>query len=75
MSFDPYVLERIAKARLAELRADAAQYAALASVRGSEPGVWATIRAALLRAGRLFGREVLSGRAPREETVCGITRR
>jgi hypothetical protein len=56
MSFDPYVLERITKTRLAELRADAAQYAALASVRGSDPGVWARIKGALLRTGRLFGR-------------------
>jgi uncharacterized protein involved in type VI secretion and phage assembly len=56
MSLDPYVLERITKARLDELRADAARYAALASVRAIDPGVWASIKGALLGAGRLFGR-------------------
>ena len=56
MSYDPYVLERITATRLAELRADAARYVALASVRGSDPGVWAIIKGALLRTGRLFGR-------------------
>jgi len=56
MGFDPYVLERITASRLTELRADAARYVALASVREHRPGVWAPIRSALLRAGRLFGR-------------------
>jgi hypothetical protein len=56
MSFDPYVLERITASRLTELRADAARYVALASVRAGRPGVWATVRGVLLRAGRVFAR-------------------
>jgi hypothetical protein len=56
MCFDPYVLERITASRLTELRADAARHVALASVRADRPGVWAIIKNALFRAGRLFGR-------------------
>ena len=56
MGFDPYVLERITASRLSELRADAARHVALASVRVYRPGVWAAIKSALLRTGRLFGR-------------------
>jgi hypothetical protein len=56
MSFDPYVLERITASRLTELRADAARYRVLASVRAGRPGLWDIIKGALLRRGRLFGR-------------------
>ena len=56
MSFDPYVLEKMTASRLTELRADAARYVALASVRVPRPGVWVVIKGVLLRTGRLFGR-------------------
>ena len=54
--FDPYILERMAKTRLAELRADGARWRLLASLKQAEPGARSTVRVLLLRAGRLFGR-------------------
>lgn len=54
MDINCYALELLAKSRLADLRADAARHVARASVREHGPGVWATVRSALLRAGRLL---------------------
>jgi hypothetical protein len=56
MCFDPYILERITTTRLNELRAEAARRTALASVKRGQPGVWDTVKVALRRAGRRFGR-------------------
>ena len=55
MCFDPYILERMTGTRLAELRANAARRALLVSLRRGESGMWVAVKAALLRAGRLFG--------------------
>jgi hypothetical protein len=51
-----YALEVITKTRLAELRADAARYAVLASLRTSQPSAWTALGSALLRAGRRISR-------------------
>ena len=56
MCFDPYILERITRTRLTELRADAARRTLLDALRREEPGVWPAAKAVLLRAGRFFGR-------------------
>jgi len=51
-----YALERITRARLAELRADAARRVVLASLRAPQPSVWAVLGSALLRVGRRVSR-------------------
>jgi hypothetical protein len=51
-----YALELITKARLAELRADAARYTLLASLRTPQTSVWAALGSVLLRAGRRSSR-------------------
>jgi hypothetical protein len=51
-----YALEVITKARLAELRADAARYTLLASLRTPQTSVWTALGSALLRAGRRSSR-------------------
>lgn len=56
MDINCYALEVLAKSRLAELRAEAARHVALAAARERGPGVWATVRWALLRKDRLAGR-------------------
>ena len=50
MDINCYALEVITKARLAELRATAARYTVLASLRTSQPSVWTALGSALLRA-------------------------
>jgi hypothetical protein len=63
MYTDCYVLEVMAKTRLAELRADAARYRVLASLRAPRPGVWAALRSVLHREGRgSSGRKIVSPR-------------
>jgi hypothetical protein len=47
-----YTLEVMTRAKLVELRADAARYRTLASLRAPRPGVWATLRSMLHRDGR-----------------------
>jgi hypothetical protein len=47
-----YALEVITKARLAELRASAAHYTLLESLRTPQPSIWSALGSALLRAGR-----------------------
>ena len=56
MDINCYALEVITKARLAELRADAARYTVLASLRAPQGSVWAALRCALQRAGRRISR-------------------
>ena len=51
-----YALEVITKTRLAELRAEAARRAVLASLRPPQQSVWAALRCALQRAGRRISR-------------------
>ena len=63
MSIDCYTLEVMMKTKLAELRADAARYRAVASLRAPRPGVWAALRAMLHREGRRrSGRKIVSPR-------------
>jgi len=58
-----YALEVITKARLAELRADAARRVVLASLRPPQRSVWTALRCALLRRGcRTGGRGIVSPR-------------
>lgn len=52
MDINCYALEVITKTRLAELRADAARYRLLASLRTPQPSVWTALGSAILRAGR-----------------------
>ena len=56
MDLNCYALEVITKTRLAELRADAARYTVLASLRMPQPSVWTALGSALLRAGRRISR-------------------
>ena len=49
MDINLYALEMMTKARLADLRADAARRVLLASLRSSQRSVWATLRCALQR--------------------------
>lgn len=44
MYTDCYVLEVMAKTKLAELRADATRRRLLASLRAPRPGIWAVLR-------------------------------
>ena len=63
MYINEYVLEVMTKTRLAELRADAARYRVLASLRAPRPGVWAALRSMLHRdGGRASGRKIVSPR-------------
>ena len=63
MNIDCYTLEVMSKTKLAELRADAARYRVLASLRTPQPGVWAALRSVLHRVGRrIGGREIVSPR-------------
>jgi len=58
-----YALEVITKARLAELRADAARRVVLASLRSPRRSVWTVLRCALQRRGcRTSGRGIVSPR-------------
>ena len=56
MDINCYALEVITKARLDELRADAARYTLLASLRTPQPSVWTALGSALLRVGRRSSR-------------------
>lgn len=56
MDINCYALEVITKARLAELRADAARYTLLASLRAPQPSVWTALGSAFLRAWRRISR-------------------
>lgn len=56
MDINCYALEVIAKARLAELRDDAARYTVLASLRTPQPSVWTALGSALLWAWRRSSR-------------------
>jgi hypothetical protein len=49
MDLNCYALEVITKARLAELRADAARRVVLASLRAPQRSVWTALRCALQR--------------------------
>ena len=60
MDINCYALEVITKSRLAQLRADAARYRLLASLRTPQPGVWAALRSALHRTGRRTSNRALS---------------
>ncbi len=63
MDMNCYALEVITKARLAELRADAARRVVLASLRPPKRSVWTALRSALLRRGcRTDGRGIVSPR-------------
>ena len=63
MDINCYALEVIAKARLAELRDDAARYTVLASLRPPQRSVWTALRCALQRRGcRTSGRGIVSPR-------------
>jgi len=53
---DMYALEVITKSRLAELRANAARYALLESMRVPRRSAWAVLRSALPWTGRRRGR-------------------
>jgi hypothetical protein len=59
MYMNTYTLEVMAKTRLANLRADAAREALLASLRTPRPGIWAALRFMLHReGGRASGRVI-----------------
>ena len=63
MDINCYALEVISKARLTELRADAARRVLLASLRPPQRSVWTALRCALQRRGcRTSGREIVSPR-------------
>ena len=63
MYVNTYVLEVMMRSRLAELRAEAARYRALAELRSARPGFWAALRALLHRNGaRESGRKIASPR-------------
>ena len=58
-----YALEVITKARLAELRADAARWVLLASLGPPQRSVWSALGSVFLRAGRRSSRrDVVSPR-------------
>jgi hypothetical protein len=63
MYINSYALEVMTKTRLAELRADAARYVLVASLRTHRPSVWAALRAMLrLDRRRTSGRKLVSPR-------------
>jgi hypothetical protein len=63
MYTDCYVLDVMTKSKLAELRADAARYRLLASLRAPGPGIWAALRSSLHRGGSpSTGRKIASPR-------------
>ena len=64
MDMNCYALEVIAKARLAELRADAARRIVLASLRPPQGSVWAALRCALQRAGHRTSRRGMASPRP-----------
>ena len=64
MDINLYALEVITKARLADVRADAARRVLLASLRPPQRSVWTALRCALQRGGcRTSGRGIVSPRA------------
>ena len=63
MDINLYALEVITKARLADLRTDAARRVLLALLRPPQRSVWAALRCALQRrGGRTGGRGIVSPR-------------
>ena len=64
MDINCYALEVIAKARLSELRADAARYTLLASLRAPQPSIWTALGSALRRAGRRRSRRGVASPRP-----------
>ncbi len=64
MDINCYALELITKARLAELRANAARYTLLASLRTPRPSIWTALGSALLRIGRRSSRRGVASPRP-----------
>ena len=63
MYINEYVMEVMTKTKLAELRADAARYVLLASLRVPRPSAWAALKSAVQGAGRgTGGRKIVSPR-------------
>ena len=74
MDINLYALEVMTKARLADLRADAARRVLLASLRSPQRSVWATLRCALQRGGRrtsLSRGQVLNSRIAGPDSAPG----
>jgi hypothetical protein len=78
MYINEYALEVMTKIKLAELRADAARYRAVASLRTPRPGVWVALRSMLHREGpQSNGRKIARpspGRATPERAAVFIRR-
>jgi hypothetical protein len=63
MYISEYVLEVMTRSRLEQLRADAARYVLLASLRAPRPSAWAALKSGLQRAGfGTGGRKIASPR-------------